>query len=209
MKRFVNIDEISDGKRYKKDDYVRVGCADCKGCSECCRVTDDTIHLDPYDIFMLSKKTGKAFEGLLNDGIVNLTLCDGVITPYLCKAKSGECVFLKENRCAIHDSRPGFCRLFPLGRIYNDDGSFDYFIQIHECPFPLKSDVKVSDWLGIESLSMYEEYIETWHNIIKSIKEAAASGDSSMLKNMNMNLLNKYFIAPYGNNFYEDFYNRL
>ena len=31
--------------------------------------------------------------------------------------------FLNEQgRCSIHDSRPGFCRLFPLGRFYENGG---------------------------------------------------------------------------------------
>lgn len=209
MKRNVDFNEISDGKKYNRENYVKVGCDDCKNCSECCKVTDDTIHLDPFDINLLSKKLGKSFEGMLNEGIINITLIDGVITPYLCKNENSECVFLDNGRCKIHEARPGFCRLFPLGRIYDEDGSFAYFIQVHECPYPMKTEVKVSDWLGIESLPLYEEYIVTWHEIIKSISETALKGNSEMLKMQNMNLLNKFFIAPYGDNFYEDFYNRL
>ncbi len=209
MKRNVDFNEISDGHKYSREDYVRVGSDDCKNCSECCKVTDDTIHLDPFDINLLSKKLNKSFEAMLNEGIINVTLTDGVITPYLCKNERSECVFLANERCSIHDARPGFCRLFPLGRIYDEDGSFAYFIQIHECPYPMKSEVKVKDWLGIDALPLYEEYIETWHAIIKSISETAAKGNSEMLKIQNMNLLNKFFIAPYGDNFYEDFYNRL
>lgn len=209
MKRNVDFNEISDGRKYSRDDLVKVGCEDCSGCSKCCEVTDDTIHLDPYDINMLSKKLHMSFEAMLNEQIVNLTVSDGVITPYLCKNSESKCVFLSSGRCSIHDARPGFCRLFPLGRIYEEDGSFAYFIQVHECPFPLKTEVKVSDWLGIDNLSMYEEYVETWHGITKSISEEASKSGSEMLKVQNMIFLNKFFIAPYGDNFYEDFYNRL
>ena len=41
------------------------------------------------------------------------------------------CYFLnEEGRCSIHSFRPGICRLFPLGRFYEEEG-FRYFLQIH------------------------------------------------------------------------------
>ena len=51
MIRDVDINEISDGRRYRSGDMVKIGCAECTGCSECCRQVDDTIILDPYDIY--------------------------------------------------------------------------------------------------------------------------------------------------------------
>lgn len=210
MKRNIDLNEISDGKLYTKDDLVKVGCNDCKNCSNCCEVTDDTIHLDPYDIWMLGLATGKNFEELLSSGIVNITVVDGVITPYLCKSPNSECVFLKDKRCSIHTHRPGFCRLFPLGRVYHEDGSFSYIIQIHECPYPLKTKIKVKNWLGIDNIKAYEDYIIKWHNITKSISDAADCAEPEMLKSMNMNLLNKFFITPYkSDNFYQEFNDRL
>ena len=38
MERNVDIDKISDGKRYGANDMVKVGCDDCRGCSACCRM---------------------------------------------------------------------------------------------------------------------------------------------------------------------------
>ena len=58
MIREVDIDEISDGRRYRSQDMVKIGCADCSGCSECCRKVDDTIILDPYDIYELTRGLG-------------------------------------------------------------------------------------------------------------------------------------------------------
>ena len=36
MKRFVSMEEISDGRLYGADDMVRAGCGGCEGCSACC-----------------------------------------------------------------------------------------------------------------------------------------------------------------------------
>ena len=206
MKRNLTFEEISDGKRYSSSDLAKIGCGDCAGCFECCKVTEDTIHLDPYDIYSLSIGLGKSFAELMG-GAVNLTVVDGVVTPYLTKRESdGVCGFLsKEGRCTIHEFRPGFCRLFPLGRIYNDDGSFDYFIQVHECPYPAKTKVKIKSWLGIPSLSRYEAFVRTWHEITSNIRDCAAE-NPSLTKEANVRMLKVFFETPY--NAEEDFYSQ-
>lgn len=211
MKRNLDFNEISDGKKYKKDDLVKVSCNECAGCSECCKVTEDTIHLDPYDICKLTNGIGKSFTDLLNEGIISLTVIDGVITPYLNKTSAGACVFLSgEGRCNIHALRPGFCRLFPLGRIYNEDNTFDYFIQVHECPYPTKSKVKVSKWLGIPNIKEYEKYISKYHEITKKISQVWLSGNEEELKRLNTALLSVLFVKPYEvDSFYTDFYERI
>lgn len=207
MKRNLTFEEISDGKLYSRDDLVKVSCNDCKGCSECCKVTDDTILLDPYDIYNLSKALSKSFSELMGS-VIDLTVIDGVITPYLCKLPGTHaCSLLSEaGRCTIHDYRPGFCRLFPLGRIYDEDGDFKYFIQVHECPYPNKTKVKVKQWLSIDSLPKYEEYIKTWHSITKNLSECSLENEA-LAKSVNMKMLNTFFVPPFDTNkdFYEQF----
>ena len=58
------------------EDMVPVGCADCEGCSECCRSTADTIILDPQDMYLLSKGTGKVFTDMIEREI-EIRLVDG------------------------------------------------------------------------------------------------------------------------------------
>lgn len=62
MERNVEIDKISDGKRYGANDLVKVGCDDCRGCSACCNGMGDSIVLDPMDVYRLEKKLGKTNE---------------------------------------------------------------------------------------------------------------------------------------------------
>ena len=49
MKREIEIDEISDGRRYGLNDMVKADCQDCKGCWDCCTEMGDSILLDPLD----------------------------------------------------------------------------------------------------------------------------------------------------------------
>lgn len=211
MKRNLTFEEISDGKRYSSGDLAKIGCGDCNGCSECCRVTEDTIFLDPYDIYSLSAGLSETFATML-DKFVGLTVTDGVVTPFLQKKESdGACGFLNaEGRCGIHAFRPGFCRLFPLGRIYNDDGSFDYFIQVHECPYPNKTKVKIKSWLGIPSLGRYEEFVRTWHEIVKNISECMVD-NPTLAREANVRMLKIFFETPYDmtEDFYSQFHERV
>ena len=109
--------EISDGKLYGTNDMVKVGCHDCQGCSSCCQGMGDSIWLDPYDIFQLTRNLNKTFQELLAKE-VELHVEDGLVLPNI-KMQGEEhssCSFLdKDGRCSIHSFRPGLCRLFPLG----------------------------------------------------------------------------------------------
>ncbi|MCQ2496935.1 MAG: YkgJ family cysteine cluster protein [Lachnospiraceae bacterium] len=205
MKRVVNIEDFSDVKRLNSNDLARIACNDCSDCSECCRTVGDTIILDPYDIYQLEKGLKMNFAELLSGGRIVLRVVDGVIQPNLSIRDNGEgCSFLSEQgRCTIHAFRPGFCRLFPLGRIYDENGAFQYFVQENECPHPNKTKVKIRQWLGIERLDEYENYIRDFHAVMKSLQtEMAKAPDRE--KELNMLFLQKYYLFPYDTD--KDFY---
>lgn len=143
MLRNVDLSEISDGKLYDANDMVKADCKGCEGCSACCRGMGKSITLDPLDVHRLTTGLGVPFEALLSQH-VELNVVDGLILPNLKMTESTDaCPFLNEQgRCSIHACRPGICRLFPLGRFYEND-SFRYFLQVHECPKPSKAKIKV------------------------------------------------------------------
>ena len=172
MLRNCSLEEISDGRLYDQTDMVKAYCNECKGCHACCEGMGNSIILDPLDVSRLTKETGKSFEALLADTI-ELNVVDGLILPNI-KMVNGACTFLNaEGRCGIHAARPGFCRLFPLGRYY-EDGGFKYFLQIHECDRAGKVKVKVSKWIDTPDLPRYTEYINAWHDFQKQVQAAFA-----------------------------------
>ncbi len=212
MLRNIDISEISNGTKYRSNDCVRISCNDCNGCSSCCHDMGNSIILDPYDIYELSKATGNTFDILLKT-CLELNMVDGVILPNIkMQANTNACIFLSDKgRCSIHDNRPGFCRLFPLGRIYEND-SFSYFNQIHECDYPNKSKIKIKKWLGIPNLNAYEKYILNWHDYLREMRFAIDDApDLETEKEISMQILNIFFVKPYDLNagFYEQYYDRL
>lgn len=211
MRREGTLDEISDGKLYGLNDMVKADCQDCKGCSDCCRGMGDTVVLDPLDIHRMSVHMNKSPERLLAED-VQLSVIDGNILPHL-KMEGPEeaCVFLnKEGRCSIHSFRPGICRLFPLGRYY-ENGKFQYFLQIHECKKTNRSKIKVKKWIDTPDLKNYEEFVNNWHYLLKDVQEVLEeSTNEELIKNLNLYILNRFYVKPYDTerNFYEQFRQR-
>lgn len=205
MKRNVALHEISDGKLYDANDMVKANCNGCKGCYECCQGMGKSIILDPFDINRLSTALMKSFEELMAEHI-ELSVVDGIILPNLKMVGTKEkCSFLnEEGRCSIHTHRPGVCRLFPLGRYY-EDNSFHYFLQVHECSMPNKTKVKVSKWIDANNLKSYEAYVRDWHYFLNAAEDKIkVSKDDLWIKNINMFLLNLFFTKKYDEN--QDFY---
>ena len=191
MIRDVDIREISDGKLYRSSDMVRADTGGCAGCSRCCREMPDTVILDPMDVFRLMRHTGSSFDGLLGTA-VSLDVSDGLVLPHLGTRKDGACTFLNDaGRCSIHDERPGFCRLFPLGRYYQGD-AFLYFLQVHECT-QCKTKVKIKRWLEIDDLPRYEAFVRSWHRIVRRASALADSADESFSKQISLYLLEQFY----------------
>lgn len=212
MKRNVDMNEISDGKLYELNDLVKADCNDCKGCSACCQGMGQSIILDPLDIYHLTMSLNTSFEQLLADAI-ELNVVDGVILPNLqMKGEKDACFFLnEEGRCSIHEFRPGICRLFPLGRFY-ENHDFKYFLQVHECKNPNKTKVKVKKWIDTPDLQKNHQYIIDWHYFIDDVQEKLSRiADDELLKKIDLFILQHFFIERYAEteDFYEQFNSRL
>ena len=214
MLRECYLDEISDGKKYSINDMVKADCDDCKGCSACCHGMGSSIVLDPLDVHRLMSHFHTRFEVLLEDKI-ELNIVDGVILPNLkmnTQAEGEPCIFLDaEGRCSIHEDRPGICRIFPLGRVY-EDNSFSYILQIHECQKENRSKVKVSKWIDTPDLKKNQQFITDWHYFLKAAQaRLAAGGDEEQIKRTAMQILQYFYIEPYHTDcdFYEQFDKRL
>jgi Fe-S-cluster containining protein len=212
MERDISLSEISDGKLYDLNDLVKADCNDCKGCFACCQGMGNSIVLDPLDIYRLLINLNKTFEELLVDKI-ELNILDGIVMPNLKMIGLAEkCSFLNdEGRCSIHAFRPGICRLFPLGRYY-EQHAYKYFLQVHECKKENKSKIKVRKWIDTPDIKNNEKFIIDWHYFLKEIQELIKSSqDEKLIKDFTMYLLKFFYLKPYDANsdFYVQFNERL
>ena len=209
MLREGTLEEISDGRLYELNDMVRADCADCAGCSKCCESDmGSSITLDPYDVWMLCKGTGKTFSEMAEHEIA-LSMLDGLILPHM--EMTHGCHFLSDGRCSIHPWRPSICRLFPLGRYY-EDGGFKYFLQVHECVKENRTKVKVRKWIDIEPIEEHTAFVRKWHNFLKlSERKVREAKDPQQIRNYMLFLLELFYVTEYAEDedFFPQFHRRL
>lgn len=187
------------------NDMARLGCGECSGCSACCEGMGQSILLAPYDIFQLQAGTGQTFAGLMQEKI-ELCVENGIILPAL-KMQPGTdaCGFLsREGRCSIHPHRPGLCRLFPLGRHYDETG-LHYFLLEDACQIQNRIKTKIKKWLEIPALPKYESFLVEWHDLRKEIQEQIINRENdSFTHKVNVGFLELFYKKPYDVS--EDFY---
>lgn len=177
-----DIDEnlIRPEKLFSSSDMAKLGCNDCAGCSDCCKDRASAITLDEWDVSRLKEGLGTGFDSMLSRGLIDITMVDGILLPSLGKkADADECVFLgSDGRCTIHDHRPGICRMFPLARLYHEDGSFSYFLQEGECEHGTGVKIKISKWLGVGNVNRYEQAVRRYHDSLTALRRACAEAQS-------------------------------
>ncbi len=202
MLREVTMEDISDGRIYELNDMVKCDTGDCKDCHKCCGGMGTSIVIDPYDVWRLKKELNLGFENLLQKSYIELNMVDGLILPNLKMNEKDTCSFLDENgRCSIHAARPGICRIFPLGRVYDENG-FKYFVQKGQCAKEKSlAKTKVKKWIDTEDITINQKYILKWHNLIRTVGdkmiELKQSGRGEMLNEIAMYILNEFFVKDF------------
>lgn len=208
MKRDVLTEDLK--RLYTSNDMVKADCGGCVGCSSCCCGMGRSVVLDPLDVFCLKQEREKNFGELLSESL-ELNVVDGIILPNLkMKGDKEACFYLDdEGRCSIHKNRPGVCRLFPLGRYY-ENGTFHYFLQSRECVNEQRSKIKVSKWIQVPNLKEYENFVCSWHYFLEETEELLEEKkDEQLRKDFNRYILETFYVRSYEGNFYETFANRL
>lgn len=98
--------------------------------------------------------------------------------------------------------------MFPLGRYYEEDGSFQYFLQVHECRKEKRTKVKVRRWIDTPDAVRYDAFVRDWHGFLKLLQGKLTDKNA---KTMSMMVLQQFYLTPYGGEdaFYPVFYERL
>lgn len=206
------LEQISDGKLYDIDDKVAAGTGGCNSCSACCHLVGDLVVLTPFDIYEITQYMNQSFDQLLDHHIV-LREENKVSLPYLkMQGPTERCSFLNdEDRCSIHQARPNICRLFPLGRVYQQN-TFKYFLQVGSCPKPHLTQVQIREWIGIDNYEQNKRFILEWHQFIKALTfRLKFVREESEQRKINDVVINTFYRIKLikGEDFYSTFFNLL
>ena len=208
MRLDIDLSEISDGRRYGPNDMVKADTRGCDGCSACCHHNGQNIVLTPLDMFRIKGQTGESYDALL-DRRIELHEEEKLLLPNLKMVGEQEgCGFLSEEGwCSIHGARPDICRLFPLGRLYEED-DFTYIFKPGECVMENLSKVKVKKYIDIEDLDENKAYILTWYGFLKALKwRVRFIHEDEALEAVKAYVLEGFYSQPwdYETSFYEQF----
>jgi len=212
MKSLTTLEGVSDGKVYDIKDMVKADAGGCEGCSACCHDVGDLVALTPFDVYEMVSHLNISFDELLVDKL-ELHVNNKIKLPHLgMHGESKGCSFLNaEKRCTIHGHRPNICRLFPLGRVYEED-DFKYFLQVGACTKPKLAKIKVKKWIGIENYRENKAFILAWYNLTKALAfRVKFISDEKELDAINEYLLNSFYRLSLkdGEDFYTAFFDRL
>lgn len=212
-----------DGKKYKKSDSAPIDFNECEGCDSCCHIMEDTIVQDPYDLWLFCSNMRIAggmpvtFEILISeDGPWQLSVQNGLILPNIKMVEEGRCPFLNEKgRCSIHKIRSGLCRLFPLGRGFEEDGSITYYVLSSELGCEKLKEkgnlVNITEWLGYDNIEAYEKFTYIWHKLKKEVGETYLSMEDRAT--LQANFLQHFYVKGYkaktNDEFFNEFYTRV
>lgn len=143
----------------------------CNMCGLCCIGREDIL-LSAYDVYHISRHLK-----ISQDEFIGL-YCESYIghpsnLPIVRLEPAGAhkvCRFLIGHKCAIHDSKPVICALYPLGRaVCPDTGEVKYVLQPDVCN-QTEHKIKVSDFLAKASIKedANECYI-VWNQMLKTV----------------------------------------
>ena len=100
-------------------DLVGLVCG-TEGCPANCCKNGPHIVLNPYEIALICGASKMSYEDLLD--VVETDRVNGF--PLVMLPRDPQCHFWTGRGCRIYDARPLACRLFPLGRVFEDDRSY-------------------------------------------------------------------------------------
>ena len=94
----------------------------CQGCGKCCLRVKEGVPVDSQDVFRMTKYLRDHGEDILctDDFLaryaepVLLDECGYFVYMLKTVGEENACIFLKDNRCPIHDENPRACRLYPF-----------------------------------------------------------------------------------------------
>ncbi len=130
----MTIEEVlSTTHRVSTHDRLRFHCT-C--CGECCRHVRQSVPVESLDAFRLTRLLREKDESIIcmddfTERYTELALLDecGYFMLMLRVAGTDDaCIFLEENRCAVHAAKPRACRIYPFVAGIGDDGYPEYLV---------------------------------------------------------------------------------
>jgi len=160
--RFAGTDAIP----LEPSDPVQLSCGTA-GCSSNCCKNGPHIILNPYEIALICRAAGMSYEDLLD--IVETDRVNGF--PLIMLPRDPACHFWTEMGCRIYEARPLACRLFPLGRVFENGHSFIVLPDRNRCAgLAPASAMKLADYLREQDTEIQIRMADAWIEFVTDME---------------------------------------
>lgn len=150
----------------------------CRMCGACCRHVKESVPMESLDAFRLARFLRDRGENIHSMDEVLELYADPVLLHesgyiiFMLKTVGPEdaCIFLKDNRCTIHEANPRACRTYPISVGPDGHGSHEQYLsmeQLHHFDGPQMS---VKKW--VRNRCSQEDF-EFWETDVGSAREIA------------------------------------
>lgn len=156
----------SDAKVLSESDFLQLSCG-IFGCTSNCCTKSAPIILNPYEIAVVCRESRLSYEDFLD--IVETDRAKGF--PLVMLPRDPACHFWTGRGCRIYKARPLACRLFPLGRVFNEGQSHIVLPQLNVCSGLAASPaITVAEYLREQDTSVFMQMADRWIEFVNEIE---------------------------------------
>jgi len=156
----------TDAKVLSDTDLFQLSCG-IYGCTSNCCTKSAPIILNPYEIALICRECKLSYEDLLD--IVETDRAKGF--PIVMLPRDPACYFWTGRGCRIYRARPLACRLFPLGRVFDNGQSHIVLPQLNVCSGLTSSSKKnVADYLREQDTFTAIQMADRWIEFVSEIE---------------------------------------
>ncbi len=159
----------ADAKVLGPDDPFSVFC-DAKGCAANCCTKSAPIILNPYEIALICSESGMSYEDLLD--VVDTDRAKSF--PLVMLPRDPACHFWTGKGCRIYRGRPLACRLYPLGRVFENGNGKSYIVhpELNICSglSSSPSPNTVADYLKSQEVDVQIRMADAWIEFVSDVE---------------------------------------
>ena len=150
----------------------------CRRCGACCRHVRQSVPLETLDAFRLARYLRDRGEPIrcIDDVLAKYTepilLHESGYTVFMLKVVGPEnaCIFLKDNRCIIHEVNPRACRTYPISVGPDGHGGCEQYLSMEQPQHFHGPQMSVKKWVQKRCSSQDREF---WEIDVSSARELA------------------------------------
>lgn len=151
----------------------------CRQCGACCRNVRESVPLESLDVFRLAKyfrdngSEIKSMDDVLAKYTEPVLLHESGYMVFMLKTGGTDdaCIFLKDNKCTIHEVNPRACRTYPISVGPDGKGGYEQFISMEQPHHYNGPQMSVKKWVQRRCSKQDLAFWDEEYNTVKEIAQ--------------------------------------